>query len=181
MSIYTHEGEHLGGPWPVGTMDAIPTPLSRRKLIELLYEFAASLGIPVSFGQRVVRYFEDVADARAGVVTASGKRHVAQLVVAADGVASVSSQLILGTDSKPQSSGYAVFRTAFPTQIAHQNEDVAKNYPVLEDGTDDVRLYLGPNTHAITLISKETTTWLLTHQVSSNWMNCYDLHSNASA
>ena len=163
--MYMYDGEFLGGPWQAKGIDAIPCPVSRPKLINLLFDVALSLDIPIAFGQRVLEYYEDLENRQAGVVTASGKRHQCDLLVAADGVGSRSSNLIFNNETGPRSSGFAVYRTAFPTQIAHESEEVAKAFPVLEDGTDDVRMYLGPNTHAITVISKDITTWLLTHTV----------------
>ncbi|CEL08739.1 hypothetical protein ASPCAL11884 [Aspergillus calidoustus] len=122
-------------------MDAVPTPVSRAKLIKLLYNIAVSLGITFSFGQRVVNYFDDVDGSAAGVLTASGARHKAELVVAADGVGSKSSKLILGNDSRPKSSGFAVYRVAFPTAIAHRDKEVANNFPAPTDGSDDTRIF----------------------------------------
>lgn len=171
--MYLYDGEKLGGPWPAKGINAIPTPVSRPKLINMLYDVVTSLGITVTFGERVAEYFEAPDTAQAGVLTSAGKRHQADLVVAADGVGSPSSKLILKNDSRPKSSGFAVYRTAFPTSVAHSNDEVARDFPLLESGDDDVRMYLGPNTHAITVVSKDVTTWLLTHKVrrrSGVWM-----------
>ena len=168
--MYLYDGELLGGPWPAKGIDAIPTPVSRPKLINLLYNVITSLGVSVTFGQRVLEYYEDLKASKAGVVTTSGTHHQADLVVAADGVGSRSSKIILRNDSRPKNSGFAVYRTAFPTGIAHESDEVAKEFPVLENGSDDVRMYLGPNTHAITVISKDITTWLLTHKVSARFL-----------
>ena len=167
MRIFTYNGELLGGPWHAKGIDAIPTPVSRRKLIQFLYDYTISLGISVTFGNPVLEFYEDVKGGKAGVVTTSGEHHEADLVVAADGVGSKSSKLVLGNESRPTSSGFAVYRTAFPTSIAHQDKNVAENFPVPEGDIDDVRVFLGPDTHAITLVSKELTTWLLTHKVSA--------------
>jgi 2-polyprenyl-6-methoxyphenol hydroxylase-like FAD-dependent oxidoreductase len=163
--LYTYEGELFGGPWPARKIDAVPTPVSRPSLVRLLYDLAVSVGVKFCFGQKVVEYYEDSDGGRAGVLTASGAHHHAELVVAADGVGSQSSKIVMGNDSPPRSSGFAVYRVAFPTAIAHQDKEVATNFPVPTDGTDDVRIYLGPNTHAITIVSEKITTWLLTHEV----------------
>ena len=165
LSMYTHDGELLGGPWPARGLSAIPTPISRPKLITFLYDVVVSLNIPVIFGEQVVDYHEDMHTGKAKVVTMAGKHHEADLVVAADGVGSKSSKLVLAHGGRPQSSGFAVYRTAFPTSIAHENIRVAEKFRVVDDGNDDVRMYLGPDTHAITLVSKDITTWLLTHRV----------------
>ena len=179
--MFTYQGEHLAGPFPAMRMDPIPTPISRPTLINFLYEVVTSLGISITFGQRAAEYYEDRERSKAGIVTTSGIRHEADVVVAADGIGSKSSSLISTKNSEPKSSGFAVYRTAFPTQVAHISREVARDYPVLPDGNDDVRVYLGPDTHAITLVSKTITTWLLTHRVGTTifvFLEKQDLVSN---
>ncbi|KAL2784547.1 monooxygenase [Aspergillus keveii] len=198
LSLYTYEGELFGGPWPARRIDAVPTPVSRPSLIRLLYDLAVSVGVKFCFGQKVVEYYEDSDGVkfcfgqkvveyyedsdggRAGVLTASGAHHYAELVVAADGVGSRSSKIVMGNDSPPRSSGFAVYRVAFPTAIAHQDKEVATNFPVPTDGSDDVRIYLGPNTHAITIVSEKIITWLLTHEDKGHSAESWSSTVNAS-
>lgn len=88
----------------------------RGELHEIVFRYAESLGIKISLGRRVVRYFEDGAGA--GVefevrgVEGEGEREVVRgdVVVGADGVRSKARTLVLGYEDKPKSSGYAVFR-----------------------------------------------------------------------
>lgn len=165
MSFLNYNGELLGGPFPEADTSATPIPVPRPKLQRFFYDFAMSLGIPVLFGKEVADFVENTSKRKAGVVTAIGERFEASLVVAADGVGSKSWQIVNGTRAEATSSGFAVYRTAFSTQRAHEDDTVAKHFPILEDNKDDVRMYLGPNTHAITVISKDVTTWMLTHKV----------------
>jgi len=166
MSFLKFDGEVLGGPFPAEDSPETPVPIHRAKLQQALYDYVISLGISVTFSSHVSQYFQAQDEAKAGVITDAGERFEADLVVAADGVGSKSWKLIQGSQSEARSSGFAVYRTAFPTEVAHADAEVAEKFPVLPDGTDDVRMYLGPDTHAITLISKDITTWSLTHKVS---------------
>ena len=164
FSMYKVDGEFLGGPfrdgygWP-------PPPVARPKFHNALHDYVKSLGIPVLFSKRVVEYLEDSEKHKASVITDVGERYEADLVIAADGIGTKSWPITLGAPEKPKSSGYAVYRTAFPTKIAFQNPKVAKTFALPENGEDVGRLYLGPKTHLIILVNKDITTWLLTHQV----------------
>lgn len=167
MSFLKFDGELLGGPFPA--LDAVetPVPIHRAKLQQAFYDYATSLGIPVLFGHHVVQYIEaNHPKSRAAVLTDAGKHFEADLIVAADGVGSSSWKTIQGEKTKARSSGFAVYRVAMPTGVAHADMSVREAFSLRDDGNDDVRMYLGPETHAITLVSKDITTWLLTHKVS---------------
>ena len=167
LSLHKHNGELLGGPFSIKEgIDHIPTPVSRPKLIGMLYDYVVQLGIPVTFGKRAGDYFEDLDRNRAGIITEEGERLEADLVVAADGVGSKSWRAVSGQDTEPKSSGFSVYRVAYRTKLAFESPNVSKNF-VLEEGGDDIcRVWLGKNTHAIVLVSPDTTTWFLTHKVS---------------
>lgn len=165
MSFLNFDGELLGGPFPEAEASATPIPVPRPKLQRFFYDYAISLGISVLFDKEVADYVENPTKRKAGVITTTGEHFEASLVVAADGAGSKSWQVVNGTRAEAKSSGFAVYRTAFSTQTAHEDDTVAKHFPILENNKDDVRMYLGPNTHAITVISKDVTTWMLTHKV----------------
>jgi 2-polyprenyl-6-methoxyphenol hydroxylase-like FAD-dependent oxidoreductase len=166
MTFLKFDGEVLGGPFPAEDSPETPVPIHRAKLQRALYDYVVSLCISVTFSNHVSQYFDARDTEKAGVITDVGERFEADLIVAADGVGSKSWKLIQVSQSEARSSGFAVYRTAFPTEVAHGEPAVAEKFPVLQDGNDDVRMYLGPDTHAITLISKDITTWSLTHKVS---------------
>jgi 2-polyprenyl-6-methoxyphenol hydroxylase-like FAD-dependent oxidoreductase len=167
LTIYKYDGELLGGPFPIQEgVDHLPTPVSRPRLIEALYGYVKLLGIPVAFGKKVVDYWESLDSAHAGVVTEQGERFEADLVIAADGVGSVSWKQTASHVDEPRSSGFSVYRVAYPTSLTYQNPMLAKKF-YLKEGDDDIcHLFLGKNTHGIILIARETTTWMLTHKVS---------------
>ena len=167
MAMYKYDGELLGGPFSIREgIDHIPTPCSRPKLIGALYDQVLSLGISVTFGKPVVDYYEDLETGKAGAITDQDERFEADLIIAADGVGSKSWKVVSGEDSKPKSSGFSVYRVAYPTKLAFESSLVKERFALTEGGDDICRVYLGKNTHGIVLISPETTTWFLTHKVS---------------
>jgi 2-polyprenyl-6-methoxyphenol hydroxylase-like FAD-dependent oxidoreductase len=165
--MHKYDGELLGGPFvQKAGFDSIPTPVSRPKLISMLYDYVHMIGIPVAFGKRVIDYYEKLDEGKAGAITDEGEEIEGDLVIAADGVASKSWKAVSGKDSKAQSSGFSVYRVVYPTELALRNPLIASNFPLSEGGDDICRVWLGKNTHAIVLVSPENTTWFLTHKVS---------------
>lgn len=169
LSMYKTNGEKLGGPFSIKGVDrtTIPTPISRPKLISFLYDYVTILGISVTFGKRVIDYYEISETGTTGVVTEEGERFEADLVIAADGVGSKSWSIVSSSNVKPKSSGFASYRVAYPTKLAFENPLLAKELALEEGGDDICRVYLGTNKHAIILISPETTTWIYQHKVGS--------------
>ena len=171
LTLFKYDGEVLGGPFAaIQNLDSpTPTPVSRAKIHRALHDYIDSLGISITYEQRVVRYYEDVDSRQGGVVTESGKHFMADLVVAADGVGSKSGAIITGAQLIPKSSGFAVYRVAFPTAMAYENPKVAEEFALVSGQDDYLRMYLGKEAHAIVLVAKDITTWLLTHRVSEVW------------
>lgn len=116
-----------------GRAGIISMPLWRHQLHEELFRYAAELGIPVTFDRGAVAYGED--DGRGFVLTEDGARYEADLVIAADGIASRSAEMIVswniyltpaafteltkphdqpGKRENPTSSGYAIYRKSYP-------------------------------------------------------------------
>lgn len=146
--------------------DKMPTPISRPRLIGLLYDYVCMLGIPLAFGKRVLEYYEKPENGIAGCITDEGERFEGNLVVAADGVVSKSWLAVSGQNTKPKSSGFSVYRVVYPTKLAMQNPQIVERFPIHEGKGDICRVWLGKNTHAIVLVAKENTTWFLTHKAN---------------
>lgn len=164
--MFKCNGELLGGPFSIKEgVDHLPTPVSRPKLIGSLFDYVRSVGIEITFGKRVSEYYEILEANRAGVVTEEGDRFEADLVIAADGVGTKSWKAVAGEITKPKSSGFSVYRVAYPTKIAFEDPVIAERFAIKEGDDDICNVYLGENTHAIILVSPETTTWFLTHKV----------------
>lgn len=83
-----------------GKEGIISLTLWRNQLHEELYKYTRELDIPVTFNRQAVAYEED--DHRGSVLTAEGERYVADLVIAADGIASKSADMMVSWDiNKP--------------------------------------------------------------------------------
>ena len=164
--MFKCNGELLGGPFSIKEgVDHLPTPASRPKLIGSLYDYVRSLGIEVTFGKWISEYYEILEANKAGVITEDGERFEADLVISADGVGTKSWKAVAGKVTEPKSSGFSVYRVAYPTKIAFEDPVVAERFAIKEGDDDICNVYLGENTHAIILVSLETTTWFLTHKV----------------
>ena len=167
LALYKHDGELIGGPFSIKEgIDHIPTPVSRPKIIRMLYSYVTLLGIPVTFGKPVVDYFEDPERSRAGAMTEKGETFEADLVIAADGVGSQSWKVVSGEQEKPRSSGFSGYRVAYPTKLTYENPLLAERYALQKGGDDICQVFLGKNTHGIVLVAPDITTWFLTHKVS---------------
>ena len=77
------------------------------------------------------------------MVFKDGSRHEAYLVVAADGVRSPSWSLVAGHPVPARSSGGAIYRTAFPVEIAMVDPMVAERFKVQDNGRSVMELWLG--------------------------------------
>jgi 2-polyprenyl-6-methoxyphenol hydroxylase-like FAD-dependent oxidoreductase len=101
------------------------------------------IGIEVEYGHRVVDYYEDVKAGKGGVVLDNGDKIEADLVVAADGVGTKSHKLVTGHQVRARSSGYAIYRTAFPVEVAFADPLVAERFKVPANGQTCVELWAG--------------------------------------
>jgi 2-polyprenyl-6-methoxyphenol hydroxylase-like FAD-dependent oxidoreductase len=91
----------------------------RGEIHRILYEHAKARGIDIRLGQSVTGYFED--DACAGIEVGGQQRITADVVLVAEGVRSPGRRLVLGSDDRPQPSGYAVYRAWFPSTELAEN------------------------------------------------------------
>ncbi|KAF2154544.1 FAD/NAD(P)-binding domain-containing protein [Myriangium duriaei CBS 260.36] len=147
-----------------------PGTFQMRPLVYKMYvEQVERLGVDITYSARVVEYFEE--NDRAGVITDSGERYTADLVIAADGVGS-KSQAIVGGQIKARSSNRAMWRAAFPVSHLKQNPEVERFFG-MHDGNPIVRTFLAPNSYALTLSRPDTMIWIVNHDAtgseSENW------------
>ena len=99
--------------------------------------------VHIEYGKEVVNYFEDAESGRAGVVLKDGSRHEADLVVAADGLHGKSWALVAGHPVPARSSGDAIFRVAYPVELALADPMVADRFKLLEDGSSVAEMWIG--------------------------------------
>lgn len=136
---------------------------SRPKLHMMLLEQIEKLGIQIEFGKEVVDYYEDVSSARAGVVLKDGSREGADLVIAADGLRGKSWGLVAGEPVPAKSSGSAVFRVAYPVEVAIKDPMVAERFTLTEDGRSTMELWMGPGMFGTFWRTDEQFMWSITH------------------
>lgn len=113
-------GNLLIGPMVLpttGGADNAGMNVHRSSLSRCLYEYARHLGVEVEFNTRVVAYFEDVE--KGGCLSKAGEKFEADVVIAADGIGSHSSDIVKndGEYNDVESSGYSVFRCTYPIGI----------------------------------------------------------------
>jgi len=167
LNLLTYNGDFLGGPFPLSeSSHHRPVPVSRVKLVRALYDYATSLRIPVIFDRRVVDYEESDNAERAYAITDKEERFEADVVVAADGIGSKASKVMLGKEVKTLSSGYSIYRVTYPTSLLRKVPFLDHKYSFHNREYDYCEVYIGPKGTAIILVSPELTTWLLTHEVS---------------
>jgi 2-polyprenyl-6-methoxyphenol hydroxylase-like FAD-dependent oxidoreductase len=169
MTMYTHDGVFVGGPFELSEESHFrPVPVGRPKLVTALYDYAVSLGIPVTFGHRVVDYAESSDDGRAWAVTDQGKRFEADVVVAADGIGTKTGKIMTTGDAKAISSGWSVYRVTYPTKILQEDPVLAEQYRLREGDLDHCQVFMSSKGQIIILVSPELVTWLFTHEVSNH-------------
>jgi len=98
-------------------------------------------GLEVEYGRYVVEYFE--SEVKGGVALKSGEKIEADLVVAADGVGTKSYLLVAGKKVEAKSNGYAIFRTAYPVELALADKEVAERFKLLENGRSVNEIWAG--------------------------------------
>lgn len=127
-----HTGEHIFGPselphnTPEHRQKREGEPKSgmmqnRVKFYRSLLRQALALGMQIEWGVRAVDYFEDEAQGKAGVRCDSGETYTADVVIAADGMKTVSHGLVNGVKDKPVPSGQSIYRTSYPLKYAMQD------------------------------------------------------------
>lgn len=169
LFLLAHDGKQLGGPFHLSEKsDYRPVPISRTILVQSLYDYAISLGIPVLFSKKVATYGESDDGTRAFVVTESNERLEADLVIAADGIGTKATAITNGKEIRAFSSGQSVYRVTYPTELLKQNSFLSNVYTFGPGQPDYCEVYLSLKGTMIILVSPETTTWLFTHVVCLN-------------
>lgn len=156
IAYHNISGERISGPEPVpigkptmtlndGSERIIPFHRHHRpKFVAALLAQVLELGIEVTFGAKVVDYFEDMDGGKAGVVLENGGRMEADVVIAADGIGTKSNKLVNpGDDERAYSSGISIFRTAFPVELALADPEVRDRWPLLEGNVPCLEIWGG--------------------------------------
>lgn len=166
-----HTGERMMEPIPFSSMitpdkdGKRPTTAthSRPKFHKILLEQVEGCGIDIEFGKEVVDYFEDAGRKRAGVVLKGGERVEADLVIAADGLRGQSWGLVAGEPVPARSSGSAVFRAAYPVELAVKDPMVAERFSLSNEGKSIFELWMGPGMFGTFWRNDTEMMWSITH------------------
>jgi 2-polyprenyl-6-methoxyphenol hydroxylase-like FAD-dependent oxidoreductase len=109
----------------------------------MLLNQLATIGIQVEWKHRVIDYFEDAELGKGGVVLESGEKIEADVAIAADGLGTKSHRLVVGKKTEAKSSGYAIYRTAYPVEHALVDPEVAERFKILENGKSVNEIWVG--------------------------------------
>ena len=149
IETFKHDGDRMFTPHKIGERlhaaglpeGVAPGSFQMRPLIyNMLRAQVERLGIKIYYGKKVVDYFETAK--LGGVVLEDGQTHMADVVVAADGVGSKSQRLV-GGPVRARSSGRAMWRAVFPISELDKKHDVKKFFS-LHDGSEPiVRTFFG--------------------------------------
>ncbi|OAP56449.1 hypothetical protein AYL99_09628 [Fonsecaea erecta] len=174
ISYVKHSGEHIFGPMPapMGQPDtdlSDPTRVrcyfmhSRPQVYRTFLSEVQRCGIPVRFNTTVTNYSEDEEAGRGEVLTEDGQKIVADIVVAADGVASTSYKIVTGRKTKAKSSGFSMYRAAFPVDRIFADPELQKTFATYGD-RPRWDFYIGEDTHFTAFTSKDLATFSYTHR-----------------
>lgn len=151
IETYKHSGEHMIKPMMVSErlraqgLDP-KTPPGAFQMRPLVYKMfvkqVEKLGLTIEYNQKVVDYYEDEKTGKAGAITEDGKRHEADVVIAADGVGSKSQRLV-GKEVRARSSGRAMWRAAFPIEHLDKDPEVKEFFSLMNGVDPIVRTFLG--------------------------------------
>ncbi|MCJ1405849.1 hypothetical protein MMC11_009079 [Xylographa trunciseda] len=173
IAFYKHTGEMVLPPgpmsWDAGAAEVKDRPKRiyrhhRPKVYRMLLAQLERLGVQPEFGQRAIDYYEDSTTGKGGVVLDNGSRLEADVVVAADGLGTKSFSLVVGRKVAARSSGYAIFRTAYPVEYALADPQVAERFKLLDNGQSVNEIWMGPDMHMFVWRSKDLMSWLITHK-----------------
>lgn len=133
----------------------------RAELHGIIFEHARSVGVNVRMGCKAVGFLE--GEGNAAVILEGGEKVEGDVVIGADGLHSVARPYVLGRESVPRSSGYAVWRSWFDAEEVGRNELTRF---LVEDG-DYHGAWLGPDVHLLAASVKngKDICWVCTHKV----------------
>ncbi|KAK8861969.1 monooxygenase [Apiospora arundinis] len=202
LSLHTITGETIKGPAPIlwkddnqndndkdGGNDDDDPLLPRRfyrhhraKFLRMLMVAVRRAGIEITYGRRVVDYYEDAARQVAGVRISSESGSAseatttteeADLVVAADGVGTKSHGAVNGHDIRAESSGYSLYRTCFPVARLAPYPALAHYLRPLDNGHSLVHVWAGRGVSFYFCRYPDLVGWAMQHKAdetaSESW------------
>ncbi|RDW57041.1 hypothetical protein BP6252_13913 [Coleophoma cylindrospora] len=147
--------------------DASEEPMAmllRPAFHQMLHNQIRKLGIEITYKKRAIEYIED--SAKAYVITDDQQRASADVIIAADGIGSKSQQIINNGQVEAMLSGTAMYRAVCPSKLAVADQAVVKAFSLQPGEESHAQVWLGPNTHAVVFVQKDTITWALHYNES---------------
>ncbi|KAH8810961.1 hypothetical protein F5884DRAFT_263140 [Xylogone sp. PMI_703] len=173
MSYYKQTGERIFGPVPPMFND--PESLVGRKgfssvnahcRIKFYRAFLRQVecvGLKIEWDKRVVEYWEDVEHGTGGVVLEDGEKRTADIVVAADGLRTMSSTIVPGMPKELKASGKAIYRAAFPIEYALGDPTVQERWNFKTTDRPIWQFFIGNGAHAMVSLTKDLAFWSFMH------------------
>jgi len=137
---------------------------SRPKFHAMLLRQLSRIGMKVDYGHEAVKYWEDVDNGVAGVVLKDGSRIQADLVVAADGLRGASWPLVAGKPVPCRSSGDAIYRVAYPVEVALRDGAIAERFPLADDGRSIIEIWMSPDYTFVVWRNHDEMSWSLSRK-----------------
>ncbi|KAL7629195.1 hypothetical protein AAE478_000715 [Parahypoxylon ruwenzoriense] len=109
---WNREGVAQSGAYPLRVKSVCDRPI----FANMLFGQCKRLGIPINFGATVKAYQEDIAKKTATVVTQDGQQFTADIVIAADGIGTISHAVTLGHPVRALKTGFISYRTRYSTE-----------------------------------------------------------------
>ena len=151
---------------------------SRPKFHAMLLAQLARIGLKVEYGNEVVQYWEDAQKGVAGVALKDGFKIGADLVVAADGLRGASWPLVAGHPIPCRSSGDAIYRVAYPVEIALKDPLVDERFPLTDDDRSVIEMWMGPDYTFSVWRNHDEMSWALSRAdpgtAAESWGNKVD-------
>ena len=166
-NVFAHDGDTIMGPIMMpktlgGPIEKLQAGINvhRSSLNRCLYEYVRELGIEVVFDVRVASYYDD--DKKGGCVSKSGEKFEADLVIAADGVASHSGDIVINEEKAEvaRSSGYAAYRCTYPAEEGYKSPNVAKRFHL---DRPTMSLWIAPRGYAVIFTNDEVVNFHIVH------------------
>ncbi|KAL5592842.1 hypothetical protein FOBRF1_013150 [Fusarium oxysporum] len=95
--------------WPL----RVRTMVARAPFTSMLYDQCVRLGIKVTFGVNVLSYSENAAEGTASIIVDDGPQFTADIVVAADGLGTKSTKIVLGQPMRATPTGFSIARVLY--------------------------------------------------------------------
>ncbi|KAI2817744.1 hypothetical protein CBS133816_10438 [Aspergillus niger] len=136
----------------------------RPQLHGMLLKQLYAIGISVEYGCRAMDYFEEGHTGRAGIILENGCRMEADVVIAADGLRSHSTKVTLGQEIRARPTGQALYRTAFPVELAMADPLVRERFPVVGEKEGPIEFWAGEHYHFLVIRTSDIISWTLSHK-----------------